>query len=351
MRECDVAIVGGGPGGSSCARELVRHGVHAVVLDAAAFPRTKLCAGWITPSAVRQLELDPERYPHAFVSFDGIDGEYFGRRGARAFRFPTTQHSIRRIEFDDWLLRRSGAELHQLRVKSIRRDGTGFVLDDQLRCRHLVGAGGTHCPVYRALFRELNPRAKAFQVAALEEEFAYQAEDPRCRLWFGEHGLVGYSWYVPKGGGYLNVGLGGFSSHLPRARLTLQDHFERLAARLEAQGLVRGHAWRPRGHSYFLREPVRVVQTGNAYLVGDAAGLATRDLAEGIGPAIESGIAAARAILAGTPYRVDHTTRYSVFGRSWKAALLDRVLDRRGRLFIDRVYARHWREKEQAALA
>jgi len=54
------------------------------------------------------------------------------------------------------------------------------------------------------------------------------------------------------------------------------------------------------------------VRRDNAFITGDAAGLASRDLGEGIGPAIRSGLRAARAILAGEPYRLDDVTGLSV---------------------------------------
>jgi len=47
------------------------------------------------------------------------------------------------------------------------------------------------------------------------------------------------------------------------------------------------------------------VRIGNAFLAGDAAGLATRDMCEGIGPAVESGLLAARAIATGEEYALD----------------------------------------------
>jgi flavin-dependent dehydrogenase len=46
---CDVLIVGGGPAGSVCARQLGDAGFDVVVLDKKTFPRDKFCAGWITP--------------------------------------------------------------------------------------------------------------------------------------------------------------------------------------------------------------------------------------------------------------------------------------------------------------
>ena len=49
-----------------------------------------------------------------------------------------------------------------------------------------------------------------------------------------------------------------------------------------------------------------------AYIVGDAAGLATVDLAEGIGPAVESGILAARDILGQADYSAGAILKYSL---------------------------------------
>ena len=56
------------------------------------------------------------------------------------------------------------------------------------------------------------------------------------------------------------------------------------------------------------------MRIGNAFLTGDAAGLATRDLCEGIGPAIRSGQRAAQAILTGTEYALDGVTGASLGG-------------------------------------
>ena len=347
MIEREVIIVGGGPAGAACASGLGKLGIPSLILEKEHLPRVKLCAGWITPSVMRNLEIDPSDYPSGLVTFNGIEVEYFGRRRVRKVHLNTTQHSIRRSEFDAWLVRRSGAELTRHEVKEIHQDGDRFVIDDQLRCKYLVGAGGTFCPVYRTLFKDLNPRSREYQVGALEEEFAYDTRDERCHLWFAERGLVGYAWYMPKGNGWLNVGLGGFSSYLRRSRLSLHNHWDLLVRKLGDLGLVRGHRFRPRGHTYFIRQPTKWVQRGNAYIVGDSAGLATRDLAEGIGPGVESGLRAAGSIATGVDYSLHGMTCYSAFGPGFRTAFMERVLDQRGLFFVDRVYARSWRAKEE----
>jgi len=149
-----VLIVGGGPAGSAAARELVARGVDVLVLDKESFPRLKLCAGWITPEVLRDLELDPKTYPHRFLTFERMKIHVKGL----GFRVASVQHSIRRFEFDSWLLQRSGAPVVQHTVRNIRAETDGYVIDDEFRAKYLIGAGGTRCPVYRSLFREVNPR-------------------------------------------------------------------------------------------------------------------------------------------------------------------------------------------------
>jgi flavin-dependent dehydrogenase len=54
------------------------------------------------------------------------------------------------------------------------------------------------------------------------------------------------------------------------------------------------------------------VRRGNALIVGDAVGLATRDMGEGIGPAIRSGLLAAEAILHDSDYDLRAIPRVSL---------------------------------------
>jgi flavin-dependent dehydrogenase len=307
MHRFDVIVVGGGPAGSSCAKRLAQRGISVAVLERMEFPRTKLCAGWVTPEAIEELEFDPESYPHRFNTFD----EILGHIGGFTFKSRNPQHSIRRYEFDDYLLKNSGAEVFQHDVKDIRKDGKRYILNEEFSCAYLVGAGGTRCPVYRTIFRAQNPRARHLQVATLEHEFPYEWTDPRCQLWFCSNRLPGYAWYVPKANGYLNCGIGANADKLKTMKEDLKAHWRAFCETLENAGLLEGYDADAKGYSYYLRGNVDVVNIDNAYIVGDAVGLATRDLAEGIGPAIRSGLLAAESIATGSEYSLQDLVPYS----------------------------------------
>ena len=308
MEQVDVLIVGGGPGGSSCAWQLKKHGFDPIILDRASFPRLKLCAGWITPEVVADLEIDPNSYPHSFLTFEHL---HFHIKGMH-FKLKSRQHSIRRVEFDAWLLEKSRADIRDHYVKEITRDGDHFVIDDQFRCHYLVGAGGTRCPVYRHLFRELAPRQEHLQAAVLEEEFPSNHDHTDCHLWFFENGLPGYSWFVPKAGGHLNVGIGGMSTKLKKKGDKIRRHWDQLTGSLADRDLAGERDWNPDGYTYYLRNGAGHIRDGNAFIVGDSVGLATRDMCEGIGPAVRSGLLAADAIAKGVKYELSSVGTRSI---------------------------------------
>src|ERR1700755_2478363 len=55
MSDADVIVVGAGPGGSTAAYHLARHGLRVLLLEKTRFPREKVCGDGLTPRGVRQL--------------------------------------------------------------------------------------------------------------------------------------------------------------------------------------------------------------------------------------------------------------------------------------------------------
>ncbi len=292
---CDVLVVGGGPAGSSCAWRLVAAGRNVVILDAARFPRDKVCAGWITPQTLDSLRLDAREYAQGltFQPFTGFRVEVIGRR-AVTVTYPTAvSYGIRRCEFDDYLLRRSGARVVEGEpVRVISRAGPIWKVNGW-QARTLVGAGGHFCPVARTLAPDRRPRSLVVaqeaecRVEGASADGALRAETPE--LYFCED-LAGYAWCVRKGH-YLNVGIG----HLdPRS---LPSRLAAFVQRLVESGRIAA-AVPVKGHAYWLYPDSPRPLGGDAVLlVGDSAGLAYEASGEGIRPAIESGILAAEAIL------------------------------------------------------
>lgn len=322
----ETIIVGAGPAGSACAWKLKQAGRQVLLLDKASFPRVKLCAGWITSKVMQDLEFTPADYPHALLDLDLTIHLPVMQRGFRWFPTSRRDYSIRRVEFDAWLLERSGVECRQHQVRNIVDAGAdGFVIDDQFRCRYLVGAGGTGCPVGKQFFASTRDKRK--QIVTLENEFHYPSRSDQCHLFFFRHGLPGYAWYVPKGDGYVNIGVGGLARFLKgRHARNIHQHWRLLMDDLVALQLL-DHATasdlQASGHPYYLNSLSGDLCRGNCQIIGDAAGLASIDLGEGIGPAIESALLAAQYILQQHPYQRAVIDRYSL--QSWPAKLLSTV--------------------------
>ena len=300
METCDVIIVGGGPAGSSCAWKLRDAGLEVVVVDRASFPRDKVCAGWITPAVVEELQLDLADYRRDRI-LQPITGFVTGLIGGGELTTDFDQpvsYGIRRCEFDDYLLRRCGATLCLNEpLSSLRREGRAWILNERLQAPVLIGAGGHFCPVARRFV----PAAKENEdsvVAAQEIEFEMtESQREQCsvsgnrpELFFCPD-LRGYGWVFRKGD-FLNVGLGReHENHLSSHRAAFVEF-------LQAGGKIpRDIPQHFHGHAYRLRGAPQQAHEPGVLLIGDSAGLADRQSGEGIRPAIESGLLAASAIL------------------------------------------------------
>ena len=300
MEGCDALIVGGGPAGSTLARKLVCAGLVVILLEKEKYPREKLCGGWITPAVAHDLELNITEYSDGRIlqPITGFRTGRIGRQFVETRYGGPVSYGIRRCEFDLFLARRSGARvLDGTPLARLERNGEGWIINDRFRTPLLIGAGGHRCPVARALCA--NPGNEA-TVVAREAEFLLE---PRQREMCPVRGempelyfcpdMKGYGWCFRKGN-YLNLGLGRMDRH------NLTGHLESFLKSLKEAGRIPPDI--PRnfaGHAYLLYGMSRRTRVAEgAMLIGDAAGLAFELSGEGIRPAIESAILAARVILA-----------------------------------------------------
>lgn len=298
MIRCDALVVGGGPGGSTCARTLRAAGWDVIVADRARFPRDKICAGWLTPEVFQLLELDPEEYRATGLTLQEITAFRTGLMGRALIETRYSRvisYAIRRCEFDNFLLCRARVRVREeTPIESLRRNGTTWIANGEIEAPVVIGAGGHFCPVAR----HMRGGADTFQpVVAKEAEFRLDGRTTRVasdtpELFFCRD-LEGYGWCVRKGE-YLNVGIG------RRGNRDFGTHVKDFVSFLERRQMVsRASDLRLRGHAYLASGtgPRPLVDTG-MLLIGDAAGLAFPESGEGIKPAIESGRLAAETLIA-----------------------------------------------------
>jgi flavin-dependent dehydrogenase len=306
MERRDVVIVGSGPAGAATALRLAARdpalAARTVMLEKARHPREKTCAGGVIPKALRLLdELGvPFRAPHARV--DGAAVEVPGR-GVRVTA-PDLCRVVRRAEFDAdlaWAARDRGVELREEEhVTHLARDGAGVRVETNRRTYWtplVVGADGSGSAVRRALVGEgSGPVARALMCDVSLRSTAWDGHAAR-RYDFDFRpcatGLRGYRWVFPcviGGEPHANVGV----YALPPV--------DGVRMRRELDGTLADVAAGPcEGWKAF---PIRTFDAGttvaapHALLVGDAAGVDPL-MGEGISFALEYGVLAADAIVAG----------------------------------------------------
>jgi geranylgeranyl reductase family protein len=289
----DVAIVGGGPAGSSCAAFCAAAGLGTAIFEREKFPREKVCGDCINPACwpvLRRLEV-AERVralPHG--KLDRVD--FIGIGGRRvSVALPVDENAeiaIKRSLFDDLLLERArelgvnifeSATVTALTSPDPRSNHWKISVGGQtVKARALVAADGRNSTVAR--ISGLLPRPA-------RERIALQTHLPLLRN-FGQRVVLefrpeGYSGQAPVGDGELNVCLVSVPKRIASLRQWAEARF----------GISPDHSWRT--ITPLTREPISPAQP-SLFFVGDAARVVEPFTGEGIYYALASGELAAKAI-------------------------------------------------------
>ena len=330
---CDVLVVGAGPAGSACALWLARQGLQVVLVDQHDFPRDKVCGDGLIPDAHHALQ---RLGVHDEVMAQAQSASHVGCIGPRGGRVdvPGQLAVLPRRQLDDILKRaaeRAGAKFcapwrfeaplfkgegkgegecegDDARVVGARLTSPALGLSE-VRARWLVLATGAvpkalqaaglcerRTPSGVALRGYVHHPGMAGRIRALEVVWHKQLRK-------------GYGWIFPCPGDVYNIGVGLAHSHGKQVdgRATMEDvnlremlaAFARVyapAGELMAGGQVVGK---------FTGAPLRCSLEGARFsrpgllVTGEAAGSTYAFTGEGIGKAIETGILAAEALLAG----------------------------------------------------
>lgn len=308
--EYDVVIVGAGPSGAASARYLVNEGLKVLVIEKKRLPRYKICSGII------------------FKEAQDITEEYFGKIPESAYVTPNLLKGVRlwtddknftdwpfhkngngapnvwRSEYDNWLVKSSGAEVKDCCSLKGFVDFGNFVKAEcydavsnktiTISCKYLISAEGSRSIIRATLDQEFEQRLRWF-VAYQNYYEGDSALDPYFYHGFLElqYGDV-YAWYNVKDG--LQV-FGTAVKKGGKIHPYLQNYAEMLKNKfgLKLEKLVRkasclGNDMCTTGNFYLGK--------GNVLLVGESAGF-LHAFGEGISCALSTGLFAAEAITKG----------------------------------------------------
>ncbi len=307
----DVVVVGAGPAGSAAALVLARGGARVALVDKASFPRDKACGDLIGPRAARLLgdlglEL-PGPLPVGDLVVIGPSGGRALLRARSGLSYPGHGWALRRRELDRWLRQaalEAGAQEVQARVDGVEAGGRPATvhLDGRgaLTADVVIGADGSTSTV-AATCGLVDPGSILWGFA-VRTYVPKEVELPVVAFWDPEPGRAfpGYGWLFPGPGGWANAGLGTGVGHDRRKGMAATRGLEGFLAHLHHLGLLGPEPCSARLGGWVKMGMVGTVPAGDGVLlVGDAAGMVNPLQGEGISQALDTGAAAARAILAG----------------------------------------------------
>jgi geranylgeranyl reductase family protein len=321
--DADVIVVGAGPGGSSAAFHLARHGLRVLLLEKTEFPREKVCGDGLTPRAVKSL---------VKMGIDTTEDKgWLRNRGLRVIgggvrleldwpelaSFPDYGLTRTRLDFDQLLATAATDAGATLRM---RTNVTGPIVDHTGRVVGVNAIGPDKEPLeFRAPLviasdgvsgrfalglgiakREDRPIGVAVRQYFRSE---LRHDDEYLESWIElrsretpEKLLPGYGWIFGLGDGRVNVGLGVLNSSSAFGKTNYRNMLADwlagtpedwgLADPANADGAPQGAAL-PMG---FNRVPH---YTRGVMLVGDTGGMVNPFNGEGIAYAMESGELAA----------------------------------------------------------
>jgi geranylgeranyl reductase family protein len=326
METFDVAIVGGGPAGSSCAAFCALAGLRALVLEREKFPREKVCGDCLNPSCWGVLQRlgiadDARQLPHGILN----TVEFIAIGGQKVIIDLTSGEeslwAIKRSLFDALLMSRArdlGAQIYEettVTTLTAPANSAGWQIETAqgptFAARTLVGADGRNSTVARLC--NLLPRPA-------RERVALQAHIP-LPAGFGSRVVLqflreGYSGQAPVNDDELNLCLVSKPSNISALRRWAEQCF----------GLPQDHSW------HTITPLTRVALSPShdkLFMVGDAARVVEPFTGEGIYYALRSGELAAQAIVKTVrgSYDVDPVNEYA----QAHAAMY------RGRLWVNRL--------------
>ena len=310
----DVAIIGAGPAGCSCALTLKDAGLRVLLLDKASFPRDKICGDAIPGRAVKILRNIAPQFESAFKQFPGklitkkTTLYYKGKE--LTFDWVQEAYTCTRMEFDNFLfdlvkentntdvLLNSKADriIYNEDSISITLKGTNVTISTNI----LIGADGAQSVVAKQLTNKiLDKNHYVGSVRAYYHNIA-ECDTDTTHIYFDKKFLPSYLWVFPLPGNKANVGFGMLSSEIASKKADIKKIFYEFIGFdpvLKRKFVNANPVSELQGFGLPLGSKTGTLSGKRFMIIGDAASLIDPISGDGIGNAMISGkLAAEQAI-------------------------------------------------------
>ena len=307
-----VLIIGAGPSGTACAATLHRLGHEVVVVDKATFPRDKCCGDGLTTNALRILEglnFDPSRVADWQTCSDVEMRSFSGRKIDLPLPSIGGQFAAiaPRAQFDHALVehcRDMGITIHEgCAFESItHHDTSGISVRvenlGELTVDYVVAADGMWSPVRKSLGLSTPGYLGEWHAFRQYIGNVHGSANEKLHIWFDKDLLPGYAWSFPLPDNRVNFGFGILRTS-DRSTKYMNDLWRDLLTRPYITETLGEHFVPEDRHTAWpiparIHDAVR--SSGRVLFIGDAVCATDTLTGEGIGQALETGIAAGEAI-------------------------------------------------------
>ena len=305
-------IIGAGPSGTACAATLHRLGHEVVVVDKATFPRDKCCGDGLTTNALRILEglnFDPSRVADWQTCSDVEMRSFSGRKIDLLLPSIGGQFAAiaPRAQFDHALVehcRDMGITIHEgCAFESITHHDTNGISVQvenlgELAVDYVVAADGMWSPVRKSLGLSTPGYLGEWHAFRQYIGNVHGSANEKLHIWFDKDLLPGYAWSFPLPDNRVNFGFGILRTS-DRSTKYMNDLWRDLLTRPYITETLGEHFVPEDRHTAWpiparIHDAVR--SSGRVLFIGDAVCATDTLTGEGIGQALETGIAAGEAI-------------------------------------------------------
>ena len=294
----DVIIIGAGPAGSSCAKQLSKNGIKTLIVEKKKMPRIKCCSGLYSERSTQFIRENFGEIPEQFICDNKKIAISISRKGTTFY--PISDFiftNMNRAETDYWLLNNSGTEFinncvmtgfskneNKITVSCHRKDNNSPIT---LTCSYLIDATGARSKIRQKIDPNYKKENTSFALQGIfkgafpiDNSYYYVLRNKKFSDFFAYMNIKNDCLYI-------GTSANGNKEYFDKWLSFISETFN---LKLKAERYEGGFI------EIFKDETNLFFGEGKILSIGESAGLIS-NISEGIPSALISGKAAALAIL------------------------------------------------------